>query len=100
VAPPDAGFGIDMFDRFLHSLESQAIKPRTICLYTEGVKLACGASAAVFGLRMMQAMGVEIFSCKTCLEYYGLLDKVEVGEVRGMSEIVRILLEADLVMTV
>jgi predicted peroxiredoxin len=49
---------------------------------------------------MIQAMGVGIFSCKTCLEYFGLLDKVAVGEVCGMSEIARILLEADLVVTI
>lgn len=95
VAPADAEFGIDMFDRLLHALEGQEIKPQAICFYTQGVKLVCKGSKAVFGLKMIEGMGVQIFSCKTCLEYYGLLEKVAVGEVRGMSEILKILLEAD-----
>jgi sulfur relay (sulfurtransferase) complex TusBCD TusD component (DsrE family) len=100
VASADREFGLDMFDRFLHSLESQAIQPQAICLYTEGVKLAGEGSKAVFGLRMIQGMGARIMICKTCLERYGLLDKVSVGEVRSMAEISKILLEADQVVTV
>lgn len=100
VAPADAEFGIDMFDRFLHALEGQKIKPRAVCFYTQGVKLVCKGSKAVFGLKLIQGIGVQIISCKTCLEYYGLLEEVAVGEVRGMAEILKILLEADHVVTI
>jgi hypothetical protein len=100
VTSADREFGLDMFDRFLHSLESQAIQPQAICLYTEGVKLAGEGSKAVFGLKMIHGMGTRIMICKTCLERYGLLDKVAVGEVRSMAEISKILLEADQVVTV
>ncbi len=100
VATADAAFGLAMFDRFLHALESQAAKPKSICFYTEGVKLVCDGSKAVLGLKLMQGMGVSIFSCRTCLEYYGLLDKVAVGEIRSMAEIAELLLKADLVVTV
>jgi hypothetical protein len=100
VAAEDAEFGIDMFDRFLHALEGQEIKPTAICLYTLGVKLACAGSKAVFGLKMMEGMGVRILSCKTCLDYYDLVDKVIVGEVRSMNDISRLLMEADHVVTI
>jgi DsrE/DsrF-like family len=100
VSQEDAEFGIDMFDRFLHSLEGQAIKPSAICLYTLGVKLVCAGSKAVFGLKMMEGMGVRILSCKTCLDYYGLVDQVAVGEIRSMSEIAKLLVEADHVITI
>ena len=100
VASADREFGLDMFDRFLHSLESQASMPQAICLYTEGVKLAGEGSRAVFGLKMIQGMGARIIICQTCLERYGLLDKVAVGEVGNMAEISKVLLEADLVITV
>lgn len=100
VAPEDGQFGVDMFDRFIHSLEGQAIKPHAICLYTQGVKLACEGSKAVFGLKMVEGMGVQIFICKTCLDHYGLLDKVVAGEVRSMVEISKLLMEADHVVTV
>jgi hypothetical protein len=100
VAPEDAVFGVEMFDRFLHSLEGKPVKPAAICLYTLGVKLACEGSKAVFGLKMMEGMGVRVLICKTCLDYYGLLGKVAAGEVRTMSEISQILLEADSVVTI
>jgi hypothetical protein len=100
VAPEDGDFGVDMFDRFLHSLEGQPVKPAAIFLYTTGVKLACAGSRAVFGLKMMAGMGVRIGICRTCLEHYGLLDKVAAGEVLTMSEISRALMDADQVITV
>ena len=100
VGATDAQFGLDMFDRFIHALEGQTVKPRAICLYTQGVKLACEGSKVLFGLKMICGMGVQIFICRTCLDHYGLLDKVAVGEVRGMSEIAQTLLEADHVITV
>jgi predicted peroxiredoxin len=100
VAPADAEFGMEMFDRFLHALEGQEVKPKAVCFYTQGVKLVCKGSKAVFGLKMIEGMGVQICSCKTCLEYYGLLEEVAVGEVRGMAEILKILLEADHVVTI
>lgn len=100
VAPADAEFGLDMFDRFIHSLEGQPNKPQAICLYTQGVKLACEGSKAVFGLRMIQGMGVRILICKTCLDHYALVDQVAVGEVSSMAEISKLLMEADHVVTV
>lgn len=100
VAPDDGAFGLEMFDRFIHSLEGQSRKPHAICFYTLGVKLACEGSKAVFGLKMIQGMGVRILICKTCLEHYSLTDKVAVGEVSSMAEISRLLMEADHVLTV
>ena len=100
ISPADAQFGLEMFDRFIHSLEGQQVKPYAICFYTEGVKLACEGSKAVFGLRMLLGMGVQILICSTCLDHYGLLNKVAVGEVRGMAEISGLLMEADHVISV
>jgi hypothetical protein len=100
IAPEDKPFGLEMFDRFVHSLEGQSEKPRAICLYTLGVKLACAGSSTVFGLKMMQGIGVRILICRTCLEHFGLLDQVEVGEMSNMAEISRLLLEADHVVTI
>jgi hypothetical protein len=100
VAPADEQFGVDMFDRFLHSLEGLPAKPFAMCFYTQGVKLTCEGSKVLFGLEMMQGMGVRMLICKTCLDHFGLLEKVAVGEVRGMAEISSLLMEADHVISV
>ena len=100
VRPDDKQFGIEMFDRFLHTLEGQPVKPQVICFYTEGVKLVCRGSTAQQSLSFLQGMGVRILICKTCLDYFKLTDQVAVGEVGTMNDIVKLLLEADKVMTV
>jgi len=91
---------LEMFDRFLHAFESQPVKPHSICFYTDGVKLVCDGSPALLGLRILQGVGVRLLVCRTCLEHFGLKDKVAVGEVGGMNDIVGLLTEADSVVTV
>ena len=99
VAPQDSTFSIDLFDRFLHTLESQPVKPVAICFYTDGVKLTCAGSRAVPGLQLIQGMGVRLLICRTCLKYFGLTGKVAVGEISTMAEIVKTLTDADSVIT-
>lgn len=100
VQPSDAGFAHQMFDRFLHAVETLTAKPQAICFYTEGVRLVCRGSPVLAGLKLIEAMGVRLAVCATCLEYYGLREQVEVGEVVGMNEILRLLAAADKVISV
>lgn len=96
----DKQFGLEMFDRLLHAWESQPVKPYAICFYTDGVKLVCKGSPALLGLKILQSQGVRLISCRTCLEHFQLTEKVAVGEVGGMNDIVGLLLQADSVVTV
>ena len=96
----DRQFGLDMLERFFHTLEGQPLKPRAICFYTNGVKIACEGSPLVPGLKLLEGIGVKLLLCKSCLEYFKLVDKVAVGDVGGMNDIVKLLLEADHVITV
>ena len=100
TAVEDRQFGLEMFDRFLHTLEAQPVKPQAICFYTEGVKLVCKGSSALQSLSFLQGMGVRIVSCKTCLDYFKIVDQVAIGEVGNMNDIVKLLLEADKIITV
>lgn len=45
-------------------------------------------------------MGVEIYSCGTCLEYFGIKDKLKVGKVTNMYDTVENLLNADSVVRI
>jgi len=100
VDSADRHFSMEMFDRFLHALESQAARPTAICFYTAGVKLVCEGSPALLGLQLLQGMGVHLLVCRTCLEHFQMTGKTKVGEVRGMNEIVALLSDADSVITV
>jgi hypothetical protein len=96
----DQAFGVAMFDKFIHTLESSPAKPQAMCFYTLGVHLVCEGSPALLGLQLLQGLGVRLVVCQTCLEHYGLKEKLRVGEVGGMSEIVAIMAAADKVLSV
>ncbi len=99
VKPADMEFGERMLVKFIHTLEDAPRKPNVICFYTEGVTLACEGSPVLSSLAGLQDAGVKLVLCKTCLEYFGILDKVRVGEVGGMDTIVSQLTTADVVIT-
>ena len=73
---------------FLAVLEADAKLPRTICLYAEGVKLAVKGSSVLEDLQALVDKGVEVLACTTCLNHFGLTDELQVGQARGMKEIV------------
>ena len=69
-------------------------------LYTDGVKLACEGSPVLDELKALEAKGVRLILCQTCLNTFGLTDKVRVGIVGGMSDIITAMWQADSVITV
>lgn len=97
VGGDDRSFGEEMLEKFLHVLEGAERKPAAICFYTEGVSLVCEGSPVLMSLRFLHGMGVRIVSCQSCLNRYGLAERVAVGEVGGMDTIVSLLTEAETV---
>ncbi len=61
--------------------------PGAITFYTEGVHLACDGSPVLEQLRALEAKGVRLILCKTCVDAFDLGDKVAVGVVGGMGDI-------------
>ncbi len=61
--------------------------PSALLMMNSGVKLCCEGSAALADLAKLADAGVEILNCGTCLDYYGLVDDLRVGEVSNMKEI-------------
>ncbi len=62
--------------------------PAKILFYTDGVKLACEGSPVLDSLQALKVRGVELILCSTCLDFYGLSEKVAVGIVGGMPDII------------
>lgn len=73
--------------------------PAKILFYTDGVKLACQGSPVIDVLKELERKGVELILCSTCLEFYNLTKKVEVGIVGGMPDIIEALDQADQVIS-
>lgn len=80
-------------------LDENGILPAAICFYAEGVRLVVEGSAVLDPLKSLEAKGVRIIICSTCLNFYGLTEKVSVGIVGGMTDILEAQLRAGKVIT-
>ncbi len=81
-------------------LDEHDILPAVICFYSEGVFLAAEGSPVLETLHSLEDKGVRLILCSTCLNYYSLADKVKVGIVGGMADIIEAQRRADKVITV
>ncbi len=68
-------------------LDEHNILPAAICFYADGVKLTVTGSPVLEPLRSLEAKGVRLILCSTCLGYYNLTEQVQVGIVGGMTDI-------------
>jgi selenium metabolism protein YedF len=87
--------GRTLMKGFLYALSQQSTLPRTILFYNGGASIPTEGSPSLADLRNMEAQGVEILTCGTCLNYYGLTEKLAVGSVTNMYSIVEKLSAAD-----
>ena len=79
---------------FLFAVSQLPRLPRTVLFYNGGAKLTVEGSESLEDLRNMEAQGVEILTCGTCLNFYGLAEKLAVGGVTNMYAIVEALANA------
>ena len=73
---------------FLQTLEQSEVRPQKIILMNRGVKLSCEGSDVLEDLQEMAGKEVEILSCGTCLDFFGIKKKLLVGKVSNMYEII------------
>ena len=86
--------GKTLMKGFLYALSKQDELPKTMLFYNGGAHLTTEGSASLEDLKSMEAQGVEILTCGTCLDFYGLKDKLAVGGVTNMYDIVEKLSKA------
>lgn len=79
---------LKLITTYFKLLDEHGILPAAICFYTDGVKLACEGSPVIESLKSLEGRGVRLILCSTCLNYFKLTDRVQVGIVGGMSDII------------
>lgn len=85
---------------FLNTLWDASPRPEKILFMNDGVRLTIEGSDVLDTLHLVENEGVEIYSCGTCLAYYELTDKLDVGQVTNMYETVDSLLSSDKVIKI
>ena len=88
-----------LFDTYLRLLLENKTLPAAICFYTEGVKLVVEGSPLLDRLAQIEQAGVRLIICSTCLTFFVLTEKVRVGIVGGMPDIIEAQLKAGKVIT-
>ena len=91
LGAPDPQLGGVLMGNFLRLMGDRDELPSYIILWNGGVRLAAVDSAHLDHLKRLQQRGVSIILCRTCVEYFGLDDKVDAGEIDGMVRIQDIL---------
>ena len=70
-----------------------------IVLYNAGVRLATKGSVVATELTLLAEGGVDILPCGTCVEHYGLQDRMLVEQISNMDAILAAMRSADKVVT-
>lgn len=80
---------------FIFAITQLEKLPKTMLFYNGGATLTAEGSASLEDLKNLESQGVEILTCGTCLNYYGLTEKLQVGSVTNMYTIVEKMTAAD-----
>lgn len=80
----DEKLGHILMKGFIYALTEQDELPQTILLYNSGAYLSTESSDSIADLKFLESKGVEVLTCGTCLNHYGLADKLAVGSVTNM----------------
>ena len=84
----DAKLGTSLMKAFVFALTKQDQLPDTILCYNTGAYLTCEGADTIEDLKLLESEGVTILTCGTCLDFYGLKEKLAVGGVTNMYDIV------------
>lgn len=86
--------GATLLKGFVYAVGQLPELPKSVILYNGGVQLAVEGSDSLQDLQELARQGVEILACGTCLNYYGLTEKLAVGSVTNMYQIVEKMADA------
>ncbi|MEW5913025.1 MAG: sulfurtransferase-like selenium metabolism protein YedF [Thermodesulfobacteriota bacterium] len=96
----DDALGAGLMKNFLATLKEMGPTLWRLVFVNSGVKLCCAGAETLDSLRELEAAGVSILVCGTCLNHFGLLEAKQVGETTNMLDIVTSLQVAGKVVTV
>ncbi len=91
----DEELGRKVLGNFLKTLVSTPRRPDKIVCLNGGVRLLTADSPVVATFQDLEGVGVEILACKTCVDHFGVQDRLRAGEISTMPAISDLLLRSD-----
>lgn len=86
--------GAVLMRAYVKTIKSLRPLPARIFFYNSGVKITAGESDLIAPLQELEGLGVEIYSCGTCLDFFNLRDSLLVGKTTNMFEIMDAMAQA------
>jgi len=96
----DNGLGSKLMINFLKTLQEMGDELWRLVFLNNGVKLTIEDSEVLPDLKELEANGIQILVCGSCLDHFDLLDKKQVGETTNMLDIVTAMQVADKVINI
>ncbi len=84
----DDTLGEALMKAFIYTLANKDLVPEKIMFLNSGVFLTTEGTLVLESLRELEQKGCEILSCGACLDFFQLKDKLVVGAVTNMYDIV------------
>ena len=100
VGAGERELGYNLMKMALYTLAQGDSVPAHVLFMNDGVKLPAGEEQQVIdSLMTLREKGSIVLVCGTCLNYYGLADRLKVGTVSNMYDIMSAMQRADKVIT-
>lgn len=96
----DKELGEVLIKGFLGTLSKLETPPAVLALMNEGVKLALPDASTCDHLKDLERTGTKILVCGTCTNHFGITERVGVGTISNMFEILEAVTGADKVLSV
>ena len=96
----DKELGEVLIKGFLGTLSKLETPPAVLALMNEGVKLALSDASTCDHLKDLEGTGTKILVCGTCTNHFGITERVGVGTISNMFEILEAVTGADKVLSV
>jgi selenium metabolism protein YedF len=88
IGSQDPELGARLMSTFFLKLIQVGSLPSHILLMERGVQLLLTDSPCLDPIKVLEGRGVEILACQTCLDYYGVKEKIGAGKISNMPEII------------
>ena len=100
VGEGDPQLGRNLMKMAIYTLSESDDVPAALLFMNSGVKLVAGEEPQVVeSCQKLIERGCEVLVCGTCLNFYGLTEKLEVGDVSNMYDILGRMQKASKVIT-
>lgn len=87
----DEKLGHILMKGLIYALAHGESVPKKMIFFNGGAHLTCEGSESLEDIKELESRGTQILTCGTCLDFYGIREKLAVGGVTNLYEIAKVM---------